>query len=400
MGRHMTRREFGYAGIAALLSPALGAMPLQGRDGKGYRACVIGHTGRGHYGGHGLDLAFQKISGVETVAVADPDPEGRAAASKRIGVPRAYGDWREMLRREKPDLVTVAPRWVEHRLEMFQAAAELGAHVYTEKPMATSLEEADAIMRVVEERGIKTAVAHHARLAPTVVHLKRLLDEGLIGQVLEIRTRGKEDRRAGGEDLMVLGTHCLYLMRYLAGEPEWCFARVTEGGRDITREDGRPATEPMGLVAGDTVHATYAFPGGVQGYFASQKNDRSEGRRPRRFQLEVYGSTGTVRFLIGDDPAIHYLPDPLWSPGDTGSKWEDLPDAPTNADPSGLTGFAAANKRIVEDLIQAAETGGQSAVSGYEGRATLEMIMAVYVSHLQGRRVTFPLEERTHPLAG
>ena len=44
------------------------------------------------------------------------------------------------------------------------------------------------------------------------------------------------------------------------------------------------------------------------------------------------------------------------------------------------------------------ETGGQSVVSGYEGRATLEMIMAVYASHLQRRPVTFPLRDRTHPL--
>ena len=40
-------------------------------------------------------------------------------------------------------------------------------------------------------------------------------------EVIEIRTRGKEDSRAGGEDLMILGWHCLYLMRYFAGQPAW-----------------------------------------------------------------------------------------------------------------------------------------------------------------------------------
>ena len=63
----------------------------------------------------------------------------------------------------------------------------------------------------------------------------------------------------------------------MAGEPLWCFARVTEKGRDITREDGRAATEPLGPVAGDSSHETYAFPEGVQGHFASQKIDRIEG---------------------------------------------------------------------------------------------------------------------------
>ncbi len=401
MGKHMTRRQFTRTGAAAFLSLPVVGEARPGRKGKSYRACVIGHTGRGDYG-HDLDMAFQGIPGVRVVAVADPDDGGRSAAVKRIGATRSYADWRKMLREEKPDLVSVGPRWVEQRVEMFTAAAEIGAHVYCEKPMASSLEEADAILAAAERHSIRTAIAHHARVAPSILYLKKLIGEGLIGQLLEIHTRGKEDGRAGGEDLMVLGTHCLYLMRYIAGEPLWCFGRVTEEGRDITRDDGRAATEPLGLVAGDSIHATYAFPGGVQGHFASQKIDRVEGafrdRDHGRFHIVVYGSTGTVHVHIGPDPSIYYLADPLWSPGKTGSKWQDLPNAPSNADPSGLTGFEAANKRIVEDLIRAAETGGQSVVSGDEGRATLEMIMAVYVSHLQRRPVTFPLKDRKHPL--
>ena len=47
-----------------------------------------------------------------------------------------------------------------------------------------------------------------------------MLREGRLGQLLEIRARGKEDTRAGGEDLIVLGTHCFDLMRYFAGDPE------------------------------------------------------------------------------------------------------------------------------------------------------------------------------------
>ena len=50
--------------------------------------------------------------------------------------------------------------------------------------------------------------------------------------------------------------------------------------------------------------------------------------------------------------------------------------------------------RLVEDLIRAAETGGQSVASIYEGRAVLEMVMAVYASHLAGTRAVLPLKER------
>jgi len=386
-----TRREFLGNGPAALA-----ALPLAGRlpreTGRAYTACVIGNTRRGGYG-HGLDLAFQKIPGITVAAVADPDEKGRLSARERTGAARAYADWREMLREEKPNLVSIGPRWVEQRLEMVSAAAETGAHVVMEKPMAASLEEADAILAAAERRRIQIALAHHSRSAPTVLHLKKLLGAGLIGDLLEVRARGKEDRRAGGEDLMVLGWHCLYLMRFFAGEPLWCSARVTEKGRDVTAEDRRAATEPLGPVAGDSIHATYAFPGGVHGHFASQKTQPGG-----RFQIELYGSKGAAVVHIGMDPQVFVLSDPLWSPGKTGIQWQPLPGAPSNADPSGLKDQAAGNKRIVEGLLKAIETGTPSPESGQEGRGVLEMIMAVYAAHLGGGRVAFPLKDRRHPL--
>jgi predicted dehydrogenase len=381
----MDRRTF--------LVSAAALMGARARSSRALRACVIGHTGRGNYG-HGLDTCFRKISGVTVAAVADPNEKGRAAAAKRAGAEKTYGDWREMLRREKPDLVSIGPRWVENRLEMVTAAAEVGAHLYMEKPVALSLEEADAIVEVAEKRGIKIAVALQVLLAPALVHLKKRLDEGLIGDLLEVRTRGKEDRRVGGEDLMVLGTHCMYLMRYFCGEAAWCSARVTVGGRDVKVQDRRAATEPLGPVAGDSIHASYAFPGGVQGHFASQKQDRHS----RRFHLALFGSRGMVRMPIGQDPKIYHLADPLWSPGRTGSRWQPLEGAPDNRDPSGLSGTAAANKRIVEDLLRSIETGKQPVASIYEGRAALEMILAVYASHLAGARAPLPLRDRRHPL--
>src|SRR5262245_20411178 len=73
-----------------------------------YRACIIGHTGRGNYG-HGLDLCFQRIPAVSVLAVADPDEKGRAETARKTGAPRSYFDWRQMLEKEKPDLVSIGP---------------------------------------------------------------------------------------------------------------------------------------------------------------------------------------------------------------------------------------------------------------------------------------------------
>ncbi|MBN1418280.1 MAG: Gfo/Idh/MocA family oxidoreductase [Planctomycetes bacterium] len=389
----MTRREFGKiagAGIAFLRAGVRGA----DAPSRALRACVIGHTGRGNYG-HGLDTCFQKIPGITVAAVADPDEAGRAAAAKRAGAARTYADWRAMLEKEKPDLVSIGMRWVENRLALVSAAAAAGAHVYMEKPIAASLAEADAIVAAAEKAKIQVSVAHQVRLAPSLLHLATLVEKGLIGDLLEVRTRGKEDHRSGGEDMAVLGTHCMYLMRFFAGEASWCAARILQDGREIAAEDRREATEPLGPVAGDTVHATYAFAKGVQGTFASQKVPPRENLR---FQMVLHGSRGLAVVHIDQDPKIFFLADPLWSPGRTGAAWAPLPGCPSNADPSGLTGMEAANKRIVEEMLRCAETGERATCGIREARSALEMIMAAYAAHLRGARVGFPLAERRHPL--
>ena len=87
--------------------------------------------------------------------------------------------------------------------------------------------------------------------------------DGLIGDLLEMCAYGKQDQRAGGEDLMVLGSHLMDLLSMFAGTPLWCSARVLAGGRDITRADARQVKDNVGPVAGDEVFAQFAFPGGV-----------------------------------------------------------------------------------------------------------------------------------------
>ncbi|HYF00163.1 MAG TPA: Gfo/Idh/MocA family oxidoreductase [Planctomycetota bacterium] len=363
---------------ALLAWPAVHAWPQEPK--KTYRACIIGHTGRGNYG-HGMDTTFQRLPHVRVVAVADPDEKGRAGAQKRSGAERAYADWREMLSKEKPDLVSNGPRWVEGRLEVFTACARIGASVYSEKPLAASPAEADAIVDVCRRHKVKTALAHQNRLAPQVLHAQRAVDEGLIGELKEIRTFGKEDRRSGGEDLMVLGTHALYLMRLFGGPATSCTAKVTLGGRPITREDRRKATEPLGPVAGDSIEATYALPKGVVGTFTSLKQPKPGGR----FGVTLVGTKGTVQ--IG--------PANLCKATMNG---EPLPGAPPLDDPCGLPWPAAANYRLVEDLIRAIETDGESVASAEESRAVLDMIFATYASQLAGGPVTLPLADRTHPL--
>jgi predicted dehydrogenase len=379
----LNRREF----LAA--ASAIPFVHVRGQE-RAWRACVIGHTGKGNYG-HDLDLSFRKIPRATVVGVADPDEKGRTEAVRRIGAARGYADYREMIRTEKPDIVVICPRHVVQRLEMVTAAAEVGAHAFVEKPFATSLEEADGMLATAAKHKIKLAVSHSVRLHPSILHAKKLVDEGLIGDLLEVRTRGKEDHRAGGEDWMVHGPHVLSLMRLFAGEPLWCSGRVTVKGRDATKDDRREAGEPVGWVAGDNLRAEYAFPGGVHGFHASQSAGAPV---TERFQVALYGTKGVIIIHISFDPTIVHLADPLWSSGKSGAAWKPLPGLPV-CEPWKAEDAA---RRITEDLIRSVETGAPSAVDHQEAIRTLEMVLAVYASHLSGARVPFPLKDRRHPL--
>ena len=107
------------------------------------RAAVIGRTGRGDYG-HALDEVWLELPGVELVAVADDNKVGLAKSASKLKVDKAYADYRQMLDEIKPDLVAIAPRWLDQHRDMVVAAAERGIHMYLEKPLARSL----AVLRV------------------------------------------------------------------------------------------------------------------------------------------------------------------------------------------------------------------------------------------------------------
>src|SRR6266446_5678075 len=109
---------------------------------KTYRVAVIGRTGKGNYG-HGLDVVWKGVDNVEIVAVADEDEKGRAAAAQRLGVKNAYADYREMLDKERPQIVSIGDRFLDLHRDMVLACAQAGACIFLEKPMARTLEEAD-----------------------------------------------------------------------------------------------------------------------------------------------------------------------------------------------------------------------------------------------------------------
>lgn len=393
----LDRRGF-LAGATALGVTALGSRRAAGRqDGsKKYRVGIIGHTGRGNYG-HGLDRVWLEVPAAEVVAVADADQQGLAAAVKRCGAAKGYADYRQMLDEVKPDLVSVAPRWIDQHRDMVVAAAESGVRgIYFEKPMCRTMAEADEMIAACEKNKVKAAVSHQTRYSPKLAVVRDLIQSGQIGQVLELRARGKEDRRGGGEDLWVLGTHVLNLVNHLGGEPKWCFATIHEEGRPVRKEDVAPGAEGIGPLAGDEVHAMYRLREGPTAYFDSV---RGAGGRPSRFGLRIFGSQGVIEMGTGYLPPVFFLPDSSWAPGRSGKAWLSVSSAGAGKpEPLSDGGLHAGNVLAVNDLIAAVEQDRQPASSLYEARTATEMIVAVFESHRLGGPVAFPLENRQNPL--
>jgi len=173
---------------------------------KIYRAAAIGHTGVGNYG-HGIHLPYKGLDNVEFIAVADVDEAGREKAMVETGALRGYADYHDMLAKEELDIVSVCPRWIPAHLEMVPACLEANCHVYCEKPMTATLADGDANVDDAERKGLKIAVAHQGVYSPGTQALRKVLEEGTIGEVQAIYVHGKQDQRGGGEDMITLGTH-------------------------------------------------------------------------------------------------------------------------------------------------------------------------------------------------
>lgn len=390
----ITRRQFFQRTAAGTL--AAGVSPRAGTAAPAkFRAAIIGHSGKGNYG-HELDAIFKDRPNIELAAVADAQEAGREKARLRTRAQRSHADYREMLAREKPGLVCVAPRWTDEHFAMARAALEAGAHLFIEKPFTQTLAEADELLALARQRGRKIAVAHQMRAAPDVVQLKRKLDGGLIGEVLEIRAHGKQDQRAGGEDLLVLGTHLFDLMRFFAGDPLWCSARVLQAGRDVTRADAHPATEGIGPVIGDAIFAQFAFLGGVNAVFQSSAAYR-ETAGP--WGLDLIGSKGCVRIHADIWPEVLIRQSGKAASAKVEDRWLPLADDPTAGVPPEEKTVANANARLVDDWLAAIAEEREPVCSGFNGMKAVEMALAVFEAGLTKTRVSLPLARRTHPLA-
>lgn len=349
-----------------------------------YRAAVIG-TGRmgstfddemTQGGGiftpycHGPAYFYSPLT--ELVSGADIHEEQRSLFGERWGLSRdhLYADYREMLKKEKPDIVSVTTTAkVRSRIVVDMARSGVKA-IWAEKPIALSLEEADRMVRVCQEEGVTLAVNCARRWNPFYSEGRRMIEAGELGDVLQVTGYGQ----CG---LSHNGSHLLDIMRYMAGgNVQWVFGEM---------ESNEAAAGDNDLMG----NGYLAYDNGARGFVRSTPVGSTAS-----WEIDVICERG--RLICRESP-------PEWTvvreeageaPG-AGSRRrrQGLPVRypipwPARMQGTGLT--------IIEDVVSAIETGRPPKCSGDDGLAALETAIALRESHRRGGvKVHLPLKDRS-----
>lgn len=303
--------------------------------------------------------SYLTTPGFELVAAANRSAEKLHAFGARRGVRALYTDFRDMLRQERPDVVSVCTQSAE-KAEVTIAAAEAGVKaIIVEKAMATSMAEADAMIAACEQKGVFLAVNHPYRFSPLVRASKRVIEDGVIGTLTTMTVHS-----VGGT--LHVGTHNFDLLRYWAGDALTVHAQMP------------------GYVPGKDQPARgwVEFANGVTAFF-----DHTHGEQP---QLEVRGKDGylTVSTLVGDGIVHRFAP--MYAPDAARKYPHRLTSEAIDAGPHDLS----PTQRLLAELHTTLTTGAPFVSTGHDGAAALELGIACHLSHLAGGPVTLPIRDR------
>jgi UDP-N-acetylglucosamine 3-dehydrogenase len=177
------------------------------------RAAVVGlgAMGRNHI------RVLSELPGVELVAGVDPT-EASHKLIARYAL-KTFTDYAKMLAEVRPNLVVIAVPTDFHR-EVACAAMAAGAHVLVEKPIAPSLDDADAMIASASKNGVKLMVGHLERFNPVVQEMKKRVNAGEIGRIFQLHARRLSPFPSRIQDVGVildLATHDIDAMHFITG---------------------------------------------------------------------------------------------------------------------------------------------------------------------------------------
>ena len=299
---------------------------------------------------------------VELVAVSDPRLERAQAEAVRRGIPAAYADYHEMLACERLDLVSVCtPNHLHARAAI--DALEAGAHVLVEKPMATTLDDADAMIAAARAAGRVLMVDQNERFMPVHTTARRILESGALGRVLTFRafyghdgpenwtptaewffTQAQSTSGALGD----LGVHKADILRFLLGS-------------EVTEVAAFTGTLQKQAEVNDNAVLLLRFENGVFGTLAASWTYTYEQESGAVFYCEG----GTMR--IGVERGRPLVVAALGPP-----KAETVYDVP----PLDSEQWHPVHGSTVIDAFVESVKNGRAAVPGEEGRTALAVVLA------------------------
>jgi predicted dehydrogenase len=341
----------------------------------------IGMVGSGFMAHTYSEVVAHYAEGGELVAIAG----GSRAPSlaERYGVP-CEPTIAQLLARDDVDAVVLAgPETL--RLEQTRAAAAAGKHVLSEKPMATSVAECDAMIAACDAAEVRLMIVQTQRFRGVHQRAKRLITEGKIGAVRQLRlwslcpeawTVPVVEQRPWYADpdagiFMSQGVHNFDLMRWLAGsEARRVFAHVGSHGTH-----GLPNLSTVAIVE---------FASGAVGQLWTSLELPGGTFPDSQFRSQVVGERGLLDF----DGYTHLDMATAEDGGEWRRVWTQPPLDPMDPlDPVRLESFTGQ----VQDFLDCIREGRPPVVTGADGRAAVELCQAALLSGRTGRAVELPL---------
>ncbi|WP_067924966.1 Gfo/Idh/MocA family protein [Alicyclobacillus shizuokensis] len=239
--------------------------------------------------------AYREMADVDLVGILDIRPE----AAQRLAARRetaAYTTLNALIQAAQPDVVDVCVPTYLHR-QVVEAAAVAGCHVICEKPIARTLADAEAMIRVCQAAGVKLYIAHVVRFFPEYRRAHDLVCDGAVGRVGVVRAMRGGAFPVGWEDwyanVAKCGTVIVDSMIHDFDFLRWCFGEVdrvyakSQLGRDMVQSDHAFVSLRFqnGVIA--HVEGTWAYPSGFY------------------TELEMAGAKGLIEFRSQDAIAVH-----------------------------------------------------------------------------------------------
>ena len=276
------------------------------------RIGIVGYgtMGRAHSYGYRVapNVASLPLRPVVKV-ISGRDETGVAAAAAAYGAEGWTTNWRDLVDRADVDLVDICTPPGTHA-EIAEAAAAAGKAVLSEKPLGTSYAQAHAAWAAVSKAGVRNAIGFNYRRIPAVALMRRMIDDGAIGEVRLWRATWlsdeftdpatpfdwRFDRAMGGTTIADLGSHLIDMALWMVGPIDEVTAQSETFIRSRPSADGDRA-----VTIDDASSALVRFAGGARGTFEMA---RLAVRRPCDFSIEVNGTSGT---LVFDYPRMNEL---------------------------------------------------------------------------------------------